>query len=82
MNYSSMNYKCKLDSRNPLRPRALHLWQGNKDTLYRIHDTNGPGALGAAFRRAASACSSQDVIDLYERTPPGAKVVVLASRAG
>ena len=28
--------------RNPLGSRAMYLWQGNKDTLYRIHDTNEP----------------------------------------
>ena len=27
---------------NPLGARALYLWQGNKDTLYRIHGTNEP----------------------------------------
>ena len=27
---------------SPLGARALYLWQGNKDTLYRIHGTNEP----------------------------------------
>jgi adenylate cyclase len=26
---------------NPIGARALYLWQGNRDTLYRIHGTNG-----------------------------------------
>ena len=31
---------------NPLGARALYLWQGNKDTLYRIHGTNEPWTIG------------------------------------
>ena len=64
---------------NPLGARALYLWQGNKDTLYRIHGTNEPWTIG---RNVSSGCIrmlNQDVIDLYQRTQLGAKVVVLAS---
>ena len=64
---------------NPLGARALYLWQGNKDTLYRIHGTNEPHTIG---RRVSSGCIrmlNHDVIDLYQRTPLGAKVLVLAS---
>ena len=31
---------------NPLGARAMYLWSGNKDTLYRIHGTNEPGTIG------------------------------------
>jgi lipoprotein-anchoring transpeptidase ErfK/SrfK len=68
--------------RSPIGARALYLWQGNKDTLYRIHGTNEPGSIG---RSASSGCIrmiNQDVIDLYRRTPIGTKVVVLASHIG
>ena len=64
---------------NPLGARALYLWQGNKDTLYRIHGTNEPWTIG---RNVSSGCIrmlNQDVVDLLHRTPLGAKVVVLAS---
>jgi lipoprotein-anchoring transpeptidase ErfK/SrfK len=66
--------------RNPLGARALYLWQGSKDTLYRIHGTVEPWTIG---RNVSSGCIrmiNQDVIDLYERAPVGAKVVVLSSR--
>ena len=33
---------------NPMGARALYLFQGNKDTLYRIHGTNEPWKIGAA----------------------------------
>jgi lipoprotein-anchoring transpeptidase ErfK/SrfK len=66
--------------RNPLGARALYLWQGNKDTLYRIHGTIEPTTIG---RNVSSGCIrmlNQDAIDLYERTPVGTKVVVLSAR--
>ena len=64
---------------NPLGARALYLWQGNKDTLYRIHGTNEPETIGRSVSSGCIRMLNQDVIDLYQRTPLGAKVVVLAS---
>jgi lipoprotein-anchoring transpeptidase ErfK/SrfK len=64
---------------NPLGARALYLWQGNKDTLYRIHGTNEPDTIGRSVSSGCIRMLNQDVIDLYNRTPLGAKVVVLAS---
>jgi len=66
---------------NPLGARALYLWQGNKDTLYRIHGTNEPDTIGRSVSSGCIRMLNQDVIDLYARTPVGAKVVVLASDA-
>jgi lipoprotein-anchoring transpeptidase ErfK/SrfK len=40
---------------NPLGARAMYLWSGNKDTLYRIHGTNEPWTIGTTSRLAASA---------------------------
>ncbi|WP_328805007.1 L,D-transpeptidase [Stappia albiluteola] len=63
---------------NPIGARGLYLWQGNKDTLYRIHGTNQPQSIGT---NASSGCIrmwQQDIIDLYNRVDLGAKVVVLA----
>ena len=62
---------------NPLGARALYLWQGNKDTLYRIHGTNEPWTIGTNVSSGCIRMVNQDVIDLYQRTPVGAKVVVL-----
>jgi len=67
--------------RNPLGARALYLWQGNKDTLYRIHGTVEPWTIGKSVSSGCIRMINQDVIDLYERAPVGAKVVVLSSRA-
>jgi lipoprotein-anchoring transpeptidase ErfK/SrfK len=64
---------------NPLGARALYLWQGNKDTLYRIHGTNEPWTIGKNVSAGCIRMVNDDVIDLYDRTPVGTKVMVLPS---
>lgn len=63
--------------RNPLGSRAIYLWQGNKDTLFRIHGTVEPWTIGRSVSSGCIRMINQDVIDLYQRTSIGAKVVVL-----
>lgn len=62
---------------NPIGARAMYLWQGNKDTLYRIHGTNEPGTIGHNVSSGCIRLTNDDVTDLYNRTPVGTKVVVL-----
>jgi lipoprotein-anchoring transpeptidase ErfK/SrfK len=63
---------------NPLGARALYLYQGNKDTLYRIHGTNQPEYIGQAISSGCIRMTNEDVIDLFDRVRQGATVVVLA----
>ena len=65
---------------NPLGARALYLYEGNKDTLYRIHGTNQPEYIGQAISSGCIRMTNEDVIDLFGRVKPGATVVVLAPR--
>ena len=62
---------------NPLGARALYLFKGNKDTLYRIHGTNQPQTIGGAVSSGCIRMINEEVIDLYRRTRMGAKVIVL-----
>jgi lipoprotein-anchoring transpeptidase ErfK/SrfK len=62
---------------NPLGARALYLFQGNKDTLFRIHGTNEPDTIGRAVSSGCIRMMNADVMDLYQRVPKGARVVVL-----
>ncbi|MDQ0512424.1 lipoprotein-anchoring transpeptidase ErfK/SrfK [Angulomicrobium amanitiforme] len=62
---------------NPMGARALYLYQGNKDTLFRIHGTNQPEYIGQAISSGCIRMLNEDVIDLYTRVPQGAEVVVL-----
>jgi len=65
---------------NPLGARAIYLYQGGKDTLYRIHGTNQPEYIGHAISSGCIRMTNEDVIDLYKRVRMGATVVVLAPR--
>jgi lipoprotein-anchoring transpeptidase ErfK/SrfK len=62
---------------NPLGARALYLFQGNKDTLFRIHGTNEPSSIGHAASSGCIRMHNADVIDLYGRVTKGARVVVM-----
>jgi len=62
---------------NPLGARALYLFQGDKDTLFRIHGTNEPETIGKAVSSGCIRMMNADVIDLYKRVPVGTKVVVI-----
>jgi lipoprotein-anchoring transpeptidase ErfK/SrfK len=62
---------------NPLGARALYLFQGSKDTLYRIHGTNEPRSIGMATSSGCIRMLNEEVIDLYNRVNMGAKVIVL-----
>jgi lipoprotein-anchoring transpeptidase ErfK/SrfK len=65
---------------NPMGARALYLWQGNKDTLYRIHGTNEPWTIGTHVSAGCIRLTNEDVSDLYDRVAVGAKVIVLPSK--
>lgn len=58
---------------NPMGARALYLGS----TLYRIHGTNQPTTIGGAVSSGCIRMRNEDVIDLYERVPVGATVVVI-----
>jgi lipoprotein-anchoring transpeptidase ErfK/SrfK len=61
---------------NPLGARALYLYSGNRDTLYRIHGTNEPEKIGRGVSSGCIRMRDIDVIDLYNRVKVGTKVVV------
>src|ERR1700731_246052 len=66
---------------NPLGARALYLYEGNKDTLYRIHGTNQPEYIGQAISSGCIRMTNEDVIDLYSHVKTGTIVVVLAPKS-
>ena len=67
---------------NPMGARGIYLYQGDKDTLFRIHGTNQPEWIGHAISSGCIRMVNEDVIDLYNRVKMGAIVVVLAPRSG
>lgn len=63
--------------KNPLGARALYLYQGGVDTLYRIHGTNQPWSIGKALSSGCVRMLNKDVEDLYARVRMGAVVKVI-----
>ncbi len=62
---------------NPLGARALYLFQGSRDTLYRIHGNNDPSSIGTAVSSGCIRMLNQDIVDLHRRVPVGTPVIVL-----
>jgi len=61
---------------NPLGARALYLYQGDRDILFRIHGTNEPWSIGQAVSSGCIRMLNEDVVDLYERVNIGTTVLV------
>tara|TARA_R110002012_G_scaffold310950_1_gene519651 strand:+ start:253 stop:1011 length:759 start_codon:yes stop_codon:yes gene_type:complete len=61
---------------NPLGARALYIFQGGEDTLYRLHGSPEWSSIGKAVSSGCVRLMNQDVIDLYERVPEKARIVV------
>ena len=50
---------------NPIGARGLYLWQGNKDTLYRIHGTNEPWTIGQNVSSGCIRLTNDDITTQY-----------------
>ena len=62
---------------NPLGARTLYLYQNGKYTLYTIYSSSAPETIGTNLTSGCTGLLTQDMIDLYSRTPVKTKVVVL-----
>lgn len=61
---------------NPLGARAIYLYQGDRDTMYRIHGTNVPSSIGKYASHGCIRMINEDVIELHSMVRPGAQVTV------
>tara|TARA_B100000949_G_scaffold229980_2_gene239687 strand:+ start:2049 stop:2732 length:684 start_codon:yes stop_codon:yes gene_type:complete len=62
---------------NPLGARAMYLYKGGRDTIYRIHGTNQPWTIGLNMSSGCIRMMNKDVEHLYSRAPVGTKVIVV-----
>ncbi|WP_424362509.1 L,D-transpeptidase [Methylocystis parvus] len=62
---------------NPLGARAMYLYSGGKDTMFRIHGSNEPWTIGQAVSSGCIRMTNDDVTDLFSRVKVGTTVVVL-----
>ena len=66
---------------NPLGARALYLYEGDQDTIYRIHGTPEPWTIGLDVSSGCILMNNDDIVDLHSRVKVGAKVIVLMQGA-
>jgi lipoprotein-anchoring transpeptidase ErfK/SrfK len=62
---------------NPLGARTLYLYQDGVYTLYTLYSTIMPETIGKGVTSGCVGLLTQDMMDLYDKTPVGTKVVVL-----
>ena len=62
---------------NPLGPRAMYLYRDGRDLGYRIHGTVEPWSIGDDVSSGCIRLLPEDIVDLFQRSPVGTKVLVL-----
>ncbi len=62
---------------NPLGARVLYLYKNGVYTVYTIYSTSDPETIGQGITSGCTGLLSQDMLDLYSRTPVKTKVVML-----
>ena len=66
---------------NPMGARALYLYQGDVDTVIRIHGAVKPTLIGKKTTAGCISLINIDIIHLYERVDLGTRVVILPPAA-
>lgn len=62
---------------NPLGARTLYLYQNGAYTLFTIYSTIMPETIGKGVSSGCVGLLTQDMVDLYDKTPVKTKVIVL-----
>ncbi len=62
---------------NPLGARTLYLYQDGVYTLYTLYSTRQAETIGNGISSGCIGLLTQDMMDLYARTPVNTKVIVL-----
>jgi lipoprotein-anchoring transpeptidase ErfK/SrfK len=62
---------------NPMGARAMYLYQGDVDTINRIHGSAKPSEIGSKKTAGCFGMLNIDIIHLYDRVAIGTRVVVL-----
>ena len=63
---------------NPLGARAMYLYKGGRDTIFRIHGTNQPWTIGLNMSSGCIRMMNEDVEHLYDRADVGTKVIAVS----
>ena len=67
----NMPAACRAGLDNPLGARAMYLYRGGRDSMFRIHGTIQNESIGHATSAGCIRLFNQDAIDLYDRVDRG-----------
>ena len=62
--------------RNPMGARALYLYDGGRDTYYRIHGTPDPDSIGQSYSSGCVRLTNDHVAELYAMVPVNTQVFI------
>ncbi len=62
--------------RNPMGARALYLYDGGRDTYYRIHGTPDPDSIGQSYSSGCVRLTNDHVAELYDMVPVNTQVFI------
>lgn len=62
--------------RNPMGARALYLYDGGRDTYYRIHGTPDPASIGQSYSSGCVRLTNDHVAKLYDMVPVNTRVFI------
>lgn len=80
--YSAENGGMPPGLTNPLGARALYIFQGDQDTLYRVHGSPEWNSIGKSVSSGCVRLMNQDIIDLYSRVPDSNMPIIVTSGVG
>ena len=63
--------------RNPMGARALYLYDGNRDTYYRIHGTNDTRKIGRMSSNGCIGLFNEDIETLFSLAKVGTQVLLI-----
>ncbi len=75
--YSAANGGQQPGLDNPLGARALYVYKNGRDTLYRLHGSVETYSIGKAVSSGCVRFINQDIVDLYDRIPRKAPLLVI-----
>jgi len=79
--YSAANGGMAPGLNNPLGARALYIFQGGEDTLYRLHGSPEWWSIGKSVSSGCVRLMNQDIMDLYDRVPNKSPILVTSGLA-
>ncbi|MCO5733446.1 L,D-transpeptidase [Rhizobium sp. SSA_523] len=74
--YSVANGGMEPGIMNPLGARALYIFKNRQDTLYRLHGSPEWQSIGKSVSSGCVRLTNHDIVDLYDRIPYHARIVV------